>query len=37
MKKKDLVPGTIYSPKYSTPYLLLSTRVNVTFRHRLPA
>lgn len=27
MKKKDLVPGTIYSPKYSTPYLLLSTGI----------
>ena len=27
MKKKDLVPGTIYSPKRSTPYLLLSTGI----------
>lgn len=27
MKKKDLVPGTIYSPKNSAPYLLLSTGI----------
>lgn len=27
MKKKDLVPGTIYSPRNSTPYLLLSSGI----------